>query len=97
MAYTKVKREVPICHHDEEITPITVIFIDEKGRYRHGEGCAEKLDCLGTCQAVGNATEVRFFCPSCLETVTLPLTALGRVVWLGKGGQGRREGQKKKK
>lgn len=89
MSYTKVKREVPVCTHEpEDIPPVSVMFIDQKGRYRHAEPCAERLDYLGACQNIGSETEVRFWCSSCLEFLTLPITALGRVVRLGEDAEG---------
>ena len=73
---------------ERDCPPVTLVYIDRKGGYHHGkERCGERLDYLGTRQASGTPTEVQFFCPSCLETITLPLLALERVVWTGEDAE----------
>ena len=71
------------CNHVEEVPPITMVFIDERGCYRHGKlGCEEPLEYLGTSK-VSRDTEGYFYCLKCKEGIYLPLTRLPGVVRLG--------------
>lgn len=80
MPRTKPRRINPICTHEEVLPPIRSIYIDRKGVYRHV--CRGKADCIGTRQVGFAAPEVQFWCPSCLETITIPLSATDRMeVW----------------
>ena len=90
---TRYKRRSAEVERDAErdCPPITVIYIDREGRYRHGARCKAELDYIGTGKTGRTETEVRFWCSVCKESVALPLAVLDRVVRLGKDAQGRSE------
>ena len=79
MANYRVKRTRIVCQHKEVLSLITTVYIDREGRYRHGARCEAELDYIGTGKTRGSETEVRFWCPACLESVALPILAFMRV------------------